>query len=244
MSEPKDSLLGSVKEIDEMFPTAICRMIAAHDEERRRLAGELRDDTDRAALLAASLSALEQSSELNYGARACIQEILEGLKDLGSSVQKLSDRLCSSKLEFLGLESAARIFCREFSKQHQVEVGFTSVDVPKDLPQQLSRALFSVLQEALHNAAKHSGARHCEVLLKGTSGEAKLTVRDLGTGFDLDKAMNGSGLGLIGMRERLNWVQGTFSIVTKPLGGAEVLATVFPTKWYFPAQSHEIARAS
>src|ERR1700751_6178119 len=102
MSEPKDSLLGSVKEIDEMFPTAICRMIAAHDEERRRLAGELRDDTDRAALLAASLSALEQSSELNYGARACIQEILEGLKDLGSSVQKLSDRVCFIKVGIPG----------------------------------------------------------------------------------------------------------------------------------------------
>jgi signal transduction histidine kinase len=244
MSEPKDSLLGSVKELDQMFPTAICRLIAAHDEERRRIAGELRDDTDRAALLAASLSALEQSSELNYGARARIQEIFEGLKDLGSSIQKLSDRLCSSKLEFLGLESAARIFCRDFSKQHKVEVGFTSLDVPGDLPQQLSRALFTVLEEALHNAAKHSGARHVEVLLKGSSGEAELTVRDSGTGFDLDKAMNGSGLGLVGMRERLNWAQGTFSIVTKPLGGTEVLATVFPTKRYFSAQSPESARAS
>lgn len=244
MSEPKDSLLGSVKELDEMFPTAICRLIAAHDEERRRIAGELRDDTDRAALLAASLRALEQSRELNYGARARIQEIFDGLADLGSSIQKLSDRLCSSKLEFLGIETAARIFCREFSKQHQVEVGFTSVDIPKDLPQELSRALFSVLQEALRNAAKHSGAHYCEVVLKGGSGEAELTVRDLGTGFDLDKAMNGSGLGLIGMRERLNWVQGTFSIVTKPLGGTEVLATVFPTKRYFSAQSQESARAS
>jgi signal transduction histidine kinase len=240
MSETKDSLLddGSVKERDEMLPTVICRLIAAHDEERRRIAGELRDHADMAALLAASLSQLGQSSELNYGARARTHEIFEGLADLGSSILKLSDLLCSSKLEFLGLESAARIFCREFSEQHQVEVGFTSVDVPRDLPQQLSLVLFSVLEEALRNAAKHSGARYCEVLLKGSSGETELTVRDSGTGFDLDKAMNGSGLGLIGMRERLNWVQGTFSIVTKPLGGTEVLVSVFPNS------EHDNSRAA
>jgi signal transduction histidine kinase len=92
--------------------------------------------------------------------------------------------------------------------------------IRKEVPQTL--CLFRVLQEALHNAAKHSRARSFEVQLWGTSGEVQLTVRDFGVGFDPEVARQGRGLGLISMQERLNLVSGRISIQSEPQAGTVV----------------------
>jgi len=86
--------------------------------------------------------------------------------------------------------------------------------------------LFRVLQEALQNAVKHSGARHFHVDLRGTSEEICLTVSDPGVGFDWRGAMNRQGLGLISMRERLQLVNGEFSIDSDPGRGTTICARV------------------
>jgi signal transduction histidine kinase len=94
-------------------------------------------------------------------------------------------------------------FCQEFGKQQKVEVDFQSQDLPNPLSGHTSLCLFRVLQEGLHNAVKHSGVKHFEVRLWGTSDEIHLTVRDCGAGFDREAAKIGRGLGLISMEERL-----------------------------------------
>jgi signal transduction histidine kinase len=83
-----------------------------------------------------------------------------------------------------------------------------------------------VLQEALHNSAKHSGARHFEVRLWGTSDEIHLTVVDSGAGFDREAAKESRGLGLISMEERLKLVNGTLSIDSQPKRGTTIHARV------------------
>jgi signal transduction histidine kinase len=86
--------------------------------------------------------------------------------------------------------------------------------------------LFRVLQEALQNAVKHSGARQFRVELHGTSSEIQLTVGDLGVGFDQQAATYHYGIGLISMRERLKLVDGELSINSKPGGGTTICARV------------------
>ena len=93
-----------------------------------------------------------------------------------------------------------------------MEIGFETDDLPTPLPPDISLCLFRVLQEALHNSAKHSGARHFEVRLWGKSEEIHLTVRDSGTGFDIEAAKETRGLGLISMEERVKLLKGTLSI--------------------------------
>ena len=85
---------------------------------------------------------------------------------------------------------------------------------------------FRVLQEALHNSAKHSGVRHFEVRLWGTSDEIHLTVVDSGAGFDREAAKTSRGLGLISMEERLKLLKGTLSIESQPRSGTTVHARV------------------
>ena len=86
--------------------------------------------------------------------------------------------------------------------------------------------MFRVLQEALQNAAKHSGVQFFRVNLSGTAGMVQLTVRDLGVGFDPDDAINSHGLGLISMRERLQLVSGEIFIESQPSRGTVIYARV------------------
>jgi signal transduction histidine kinase len=78
----------------------------------------------------------------------------------------------------------------------------------------------------LQNAVKHSGVRHFEVRLSGTTGEIALKVSDAGVGFDPEAAMNQRGLGLISMRERIRLVEGVLSITSKHNEGTTIHARV------------------
>ncbi|HXQ35052.1 MAG TPA: ATP-binding protein [Anaerolineales bacterium] len=102
-----------------------------------------------------------------------------------------------------------------------MEIDFKS-DVPTVVPLQIGRSLFRVLQEALHNAVKHSGVKRVEVQLREESGEIHLIVSESGLGFDVEAAKQGKGLGLTSMRERIRLVNGTISIESKPMGGTTI----------------------
>ena len=114
----------------------------------------------------------------------------------------------------------------ELSEQQNVSIDFVCIDVPETIPQDISLCLFRVLQEALHNAVKHSSVSHFGVELCGTSDAVHLTVRDSGIGFNPEAAMKGHGLGLTSMRERLKLVDGQFSIESQPMRGTAIYAYV------------------
>src|SRR5258708_13146145 len=129
--------------------------------------------------------------------------IRQPLFDLGKDIQALSHRLHSSKLDYLGIASAANSFCRELSEQQKLEIDFKHAGIPGNLPKEISLCLFRVLQESLQNAAKHSGVRHFNVNLYGTQEEIQLTVTDLGVRFDPHHAITHPALGPITMLQRL-----------------------------------------
>jgi len=107
-----------------------------------------------------------------------------------------------------------------------VEVDFTSHEVPKAVSNEIALCLFRVLQEALHNAVKHSHVRHFEVNLGCLENHLQLTVLDRGTGFDSETIAKGTGLGLVSMRERVRLVNGTIMIDSKAMGGTTILVSV------------------
>ena len=121
---------------------------------------------------------------------------------------------------------AAGSFCSELAEQKQVEIEFTHVDMPPTLPHDLALCLFRVLQEALQNAVKHSGTGRLTAHLSGGSGEIRLTVCDLGVGFDQQQAARSKGLGLVSMRERMRLVNGEFSVQSEPGRGTTIAVRV------------------
>jgi PAS domain S-box-containing protein len=204
------------------------KLIEAHEEERTRIARELHDDINqRIALLAVELEQWNQHlPESAVDIHDHIDHARERLSEIANDIQALSHRLHSSKLEYLGLAAAANSFCREFSEQQKVRIEFSHSDVPRTMPREISLCLFRVLQEAVQNAAKHSGARHFAVDLYGSAEGIELTVRDQGVGFDWQNAESARGLGLISMKERLQLVDGELSVKSEPGRGTTISARV------------------
>jgi signal transduction histidine kinase len=203
------------------------KLIEAQEQERRRIARELHDDLgQRLAMLAIELAQLQQRSSNPSEFPEHIGKLQQQTSEIAADIQSLSHRLHSSRLQYLGLPAALRGFCREFSEQQKVEVDFETYDMPAPLSSDVSLCFFRVLQEALYNAAKHSGVRHFEVRLWGTPDEIHLTIRDSGVGFDIEAAKAGPGFGLISMQERLKLLNGALSVESQLERGTTIHASV------------------
>jgi len=204
------------------------RLIEAQETERSRIARELHDDIgQRLALISIMLQQMRQAvPDANDEVRIVVDQLCKEVSDISAGVRALSHELHSSGLMYLGVVNAMQGFCRELSQQHKVDINFVSKDVPGTVPPDISLCLFRVLQEALHNAVKHSGVSRFEVELRGTSGPIHLRVKDGGVGFDLNGAMKYGGLGLTSMQERLKLVGGDLSVNSRPGRGTTIQATV------------------
>ena len=204
------------------------QLIEAQEKERTRIARDLHDDIcQRLALLSMELEQTNRSSKgLPIAAKENLEEIRKHCSEIADDVQSLSHELHSSKLDYLGIATAIKGFCNEFSKQHKVNVEFTERNVPKHLPKDISLCLFRVTQEALHNAVKYSGTSQYRVELNTISDEVQLVVSDSGAGFDLEEAKKNRGLGLVSMQERVHLVHGQLLVESEPGNGTKILAVV------------------
>jgi PAS domain S-box-containing protein len=215
------------KQAEDGLASVSHKLIEAQEQERTRIARELHDDIgQRLAFLAIELEQLQQTASNLSDVRRRVGELQQQASEIATDVQLVSHELHSSRLEYLGLAPAMSGFCKEFGEQQKVEIDFKIHDLPSTLPPDISLCLFRVLQEALHNSAKHSGATHFKVRLWGASDEIHLTVSDSGAGFVLEAARESRGLGLISMEERVKSLKGTFSIKSQPKRGARIHACV------------------
>src|SRR5215469_8247398 len=220
------------KQMEEALSSMSRKLIESQEQERTRIGRELHDDINqRLAMLAIGLEQL-QNNPLKVRSR--LQELRDETIAISSAVQALSHELHSSKLEYLGVVSGMESWCREFSERQKMQIDFRS-DVSGPLPFEIGLALFRVLQEALHNAVKHSGVKQVEVQVAEQSNEVHLLVRDSGSGFDMEAVKRGSGLGLLSMQERVRLVNGAISFESKPMVGTTIRVRV-------PFKSEQTAR--
>jgi len=204
------------------------RLLHSQETERRRIARELHDDLNQSlALLSVDLDLLGQKPlEAGHQLGGRIQELSARVKQLSSSVHGLSHQLHPSKLEQLGLLAAVRGLCQELTQSHRLPIAFTHHDVPDTLPEDTALCLYRIVQEALGNVLKHSGAQHAWVELTRRAGAVSLRVADDGVGFDPKLVGRNGGLGLVSMRERLRLVRGQITIDSQPSAGTRIAVSV------------------
>src|SRR5262249_23660313 len=155
--------------------------IEAQEQERTRISRELHDDIgQRLAMLLIDLEGLEE----NTPERHQLKELRKRMSEISDDVQALSHELHSSKLEYLGVVAGIRGWCKEFSERQRIAIDF-STDVANPIPVEIGLPLFRVVQEAVHNAAKHSAVSCVDVQLKKEADEIHLIVSDLGKGFEM-----------------------------------------------------------
>jgi two-component system NarL family sensor kinase len=144
-------------------------------------------------------------------------------------IRLLAHDLRPVALESMGLNTTLRGYCRDFTRRSQLPVDYTGEEVT-ELPDAVGICLYRFLQEALTNAAKHANASRVKVTLHGDAQTVSLSVEDDGQGFDARSIFGnidrGEGIGLAGMRERLEAVGGQLVIQSKIDSGSRLIAWV------------------
>lgn len=204
------------------------KLMQAQEEERARVARELHDDVcQRMAALTMELEhVIRRLPPDDVTVRYTLAGLSKQSDDLASDLRALSHRLHSSKLELLGLPAATASFCRDLSQQHGVKIDFQHHGVPEELAIETEVGLYRVMQEAVMNAVKHSGAPRVDVALHANGDGLHLEVVDRGKGFNPDAALMHDGLGLVSMRERLYLIGGELVVQSRPGEGTTVRAHV------------------
>lgn len=220
-------LRGTVQDITERrnaeqaLSTLGRRLIESQEAERVRVARELHDDVgQRLALLSMALDRHFRSGIGSY------EDLRQQLAEVQALIGAMSHELHATPLRHLGLARAVRGHCAEVASSHEVRVSVDESGDVDGLGPDVSLCLFRVVQEALRNAVRHSGAREFAVELTGEPDAVSLVVRDEGIGFDYAKAIASSGLGIVSMQERLKLVHGELTIHTKLGHGTRIQARV------------------
>lgn len=199
-------------------------ILAAQEDERRRIARELHDDTMQAlAALAVQARLVERKRELEL-MREGVAQIREGIGQTLRELRRLAYDLRPTALDDLGLTAALGGLASDFAERQGALVESDLASPAERLSGPVEIVLYRVAQEALSNVAKHAGATHVWLSLSLPGGLARLTVRDDGKGFRTDERRSSreSGLGLLGMEERVLALHGRIAIDSAEGAGTTV----------------------
>ena len=200
--------------------TLAARLIAAQEAERQRIARDLHDDlSQKLAVLNIEVSRFSAGSPPDVRRRV---DVIAGLvSEISEHVHDLSHELHPSRPEALGLVPAIRSVCADVSRQHGISVDFLDENIPPTIYAAISLCAYRIVQEALRNVVRHSGASRADVLLKGHGAALELVVADQGRGFEPD-AVGPAGLGLLSMSERVKLLGGEIHVRSRPGHGARL----------------------
>lgn len=194
-------------------------LLDAQERERAALSRDLHDDLGQlVTLIALDLERAHSadpavSSRAVMQARAGTRRVLERLHEIASS---LRPRL----LDELGLREASRSLMTEFEERTGIEI-HSRIDLGGcELSPAVAENAFRILQEALTNAYKHARTRSVDVALECAEGLLRMRIVDRGIGFDTEEAAD--GLGLLGIRERVENLGGTYAVRSRPGRGTEM----------------------
>lgn len=203
------------------------QIVSAQEEERQRISRELHDELGQA------LTALKIHLQLIQDAVPSESESLRQqvgeARDLTDAtaerMRRLARDLRPPALDNVGLDATLEGLCHSFAKRSRLSIDYLGIEA-QALPDTTSISLYRFLQEALTNVAKHANAEHVQVELHCTDDTVSLSVEDDGRGFERQPDESASGIGLLGIRERLHSLGGRLEIESWPSQGARLVAHV------------------
>ncbi len=207
------------------------QIILAQEEERRRLARELHDETTQSLSgLALNLQALVEMAEMSGADNEKFKDMLKKANSLAISINKEVSKIIAdlrpTLLDTLGLIPAIRHYAETNLTPVGIKTKFDLEEKDLSLPMQMEAGLFRILQGTIGNILHHSEAKNVSISLKQQGEELILNISDDGKGFDVTQITrieeSGRGAGLFSMKERTRLMGGRCSIDSKPSKGTKV----------------------
>jgi signal transduction histidine kinase len=201
------------------------RLVDAQETERRTISRELHDQVGQ-TLNAVLVEAANLAPRIHADDALSLQYLDNIRKFADSSVNSIRDialLLRPSMLDDLGLMPALEWQAREVSRRSGIHVKVVAEDVTDSLPDEMRTCIYRLVQEALQNISRHSGAKSALVTVRQDGGSVSLTVEDDGHGFAPDKTR---GLGMLGMEERVRQLRGQFDVRSSPGKGTTMRVTL------------------
>lgn len=226
-----DRFIGEREELqqkEEVRSHLFAHVIAAQEEERKRVARELHDEMGQS--VSAVIMGLGAAAETLPRDTVKAGRILEDVREVAiqtlEGIRKIILGLRPALLDDLGLAPALRRVAEDLAKRSSVHIEVFANGVDGRLPPEVETVLFRILQEGMNNVTRHSKARRAVLRLDRSESEVRAVLEDDGVGFDPAKATahleSGCGLGLMGMRERALLLGGTVIIDSSPSSGTRV----------------------
>lgn len=207
----------------------LAKVVTAQEEERQRISRELHDETGQALTsLLVQLKILEGQSDLE-SVRAQIGTLRALTAQTLEDIHRLSLDLRPAALDDLGLVAALQWLIDERAGKNGLTIHLQDDDLESvRLPHEIENVLYRIIQEALTNIIRHAQAEHAWVELTRDGEIVRIAIRDDGVGFDPQEAAERpeGGVGLLGMRERIELIGGTFRLQSAPGAGTRIEAAV------------------
>lgn len=221
--EMSEGQLYATQKENQLHALAACLM-AAQDEERKRIARDLHDNIgQRLAILAIDVESALKKKEAPEDTIAKLPRLRTNLNAVIQELADLSHNLHPSILDQVGLAAALQDLCQTQSERQQGQVQFSSSGLTRPISSEVANVVYRITQEALHNVMKHAPNSGALVRLSELPTGIQLSIEDDGPGFDTEvNEPRGSGLGIISMQERARLVGGVFSIHSRPGTGTQI----------------------
>jgi PAS domain S-box-containing protein len=223
-------LLEQLRTANERLLSLTSHLVSAQEDERRRLSLELHDEAGQ------SLTALKLNLELLQAelpaemprAQARLAEAISLTERTMNDLRALAYNLRPPAIDAVGLSQTLQDYCQRVARQTHIQISYWD-NLPPDLPGHIQLSLYRLVQEALTNIVRHSGASQAEVRLECNGQQILAHIADNGRGFNpnLSTAPDISrGLGLIGIRDRMQALGGEFETVSRPGEGTRLIARI------------------
>lgn len=221
-------LIDALERREEELKKLAAGLIDSIEDERRQIALSLHDEA-RQSLVALKVEIDMLKKYIPLDVEQCTQSldnIEDQLKNITDSTRRISHSLHPSMLEDLGLVQALEWYADRFIQSDDLEVTIESLGFDEELPEQIALTLYRIAQEALTNIVKHAGATGVTVRLTKGYPRVIMVVEDDGRGFSAKDDAVKQGLGIVGMRERVELIGGSFRLKTTPGQGVHIRVTI------------------
>jgi len=223
------------RQLQENLRTYVDQITRAHEEERKRIARDLHDETIQALVVLSQRVENLVSSELGLiGTMAQLEDIQKEVDELQSGVRRFIQDLRPPTLEYLGLLPALRELVSQLRQQANVSAELRVTGTERHFTPEDELLIYRIVQEALRNVWKHAEAKRVEATINFGKNKATIAIIDDGSGFDAEEDpgfVQAGKIGLAGMQERVRLLEGNLTIHSKPGQGTTVILEISRERW-------------